>query len=37
MQKYRIIRKRDRKKEIRTHHKLNLELIYDVMAAQNTI
>jgi len=37
MQKNRIIRKRDRKQEIRTYNKLNLELIYNMMTVQNTI
>ena len=37
MQKYRVIRKQDRKQEIRTCNKLNLELIYIVIAVQNAI
>lgn len=37
MQKYRVIRKQDRKQEIRTYNKLNLKLIYNMVTVQNTI
>lgn len=37
MQKYRVIRKQDRKQEIRICNKLSLELIYGMIAVQNRI